>query len=135
MTDEETDDEDGFLITWSQRWRHKKLTELFTKLDKKYKKFSKSEKSRSLKPWKPGPFSERKPPSNAPHWAAIDDVHETSESTTESQEVPETESPLTSNGDVEFATTDPINNYCDTSTVSIFMHTNFIFHTISFLSC
>ena len=36
MADEETDDDDnGILIKQSPRWRHKKLTQLFSKLDKK----------------------------------------------------------------------------------------------------
>lgn len=106
MTDEETDDENGFLITRSPRWRNDRLSQLFYKLDKKYKKYSKSEKSRPLKPRKPGPFTQRKPPTNAPKWALIDKYmyHEvSSESVAESSE---SESPLTSiDGRAESTTT------------------------------
>lgn len=104
MTDEETDNdsENGFLIRRSPKWRHDRLTQLFSKLDKKYKRFSKSDKSRPLKPRKPGHFTERKPPINAPKWALNDVSHEeTSKSVGELPDLTnyESESSLTSTSD------------------------------------
>ena len=122
MTDEETDDsENGILIRRSPK-RHDRLTQLFSKLDKKYRRFSKSEKSRlTLKPRKPGPFTERKPPINAPKWALNDE--ETSESMGELPDLTncESESSLTSDdgraGSTATVTAGPKNNY-DTVMVS-----------------
>ena len=126
MTDEETDDEseNGFLIRRSPKWRHDRLTQLFSKLDKKYRKFSKSDKSRPLKPRKPGPFTERKPPTNAPKWALS--TEETSESVGELPGLTnsECESPFTSDDGRAGSTTTVTaaagleSNFCDTVMVS-----------------
>ena len=110
MTDEESDNDNGILIRRSPRWRHEKLTQLFYKLDKKYVRSSKSEKSRPLKPRRPGPHSERKPPTNAPKWAIA-----TSESASPESTSTESENPV-----------NPINN-CNTATVSTPYAYQFIF--------
>ena len=71
MTDEETDGESsgsGF-IKRTPRWRSDKLSRLFSKLDEKYYKSSRTEKARPAKPRRPGPYSDRMPPLNAPKWA------------------------------------------------------------------
>ena len=71
MTDEETDVENsgsGF-IQRTPKWRSDKLSRLLSKLDEKYYKSSKTEKARPAKPRRPGPYSDRMPPVNAPKWA------------------------------------------------------------------
>ena len=114
MTDEETDDDDnGVLIKRSPKWRHEKLTQLLSKLDKKYVKGSTSEKSRPLKPRKLGPYSERKPPANAPKWAIVNEEISDSVSTGST----EGDSPSTSESSLNIT-----NNNAATVSISYYIH-------------
>ena len=69
MSDEETDAENDGFIRRSPKWRNGHLSKLFMKLDEKYSKSSKTDKTRPMKPRRQGLCSERMPPLNAPQWA------------------------------------------------------------------
>ena len=87
------------------------------KLDEKYSKSSKTDKTRPMKPRRQGPYSDRMPPPNAPKWALSKEPEEEGRSSAEVEAESDEPQSVTDSGndngptihDSDVSTSDDIN--------------------------